>query len=328
MISQFLPQHGNPESMNSQERPPAPLRNPKGNRKPDSSEVAPKDLPPQSSHCLGKVLDGLVRIAAHSTDSTWAALSLLDNDLLLLGSSHGDFPGKIFSRADAGLCNRVLGEGTYVEVSRDRKKKNLTESERVCHMKVDHFAGVPLRSPEGISAGILFVMDQNPKTLSETQIKTLSEIALLAQNLIFQTDCIPTESPKQQPPKTNPMEEAKQNSEPPKPIAGTTTAAPVRNKNDIRSEFELDPVVATLLQEYVPTLMSNVRDMVISHEIGNWEPIRLTAQRIRGTAGMYGFQQISEAAGTLEEAILTGHNGQHLRSLMDELTQLVGRVTV
>jgi len=58
----------------------------------------------------------------------------------------------------------------------------------------------------------------------------------------------------------------------------------------------------------------------------DWESLCRTAHQLKGAAGSYGFELISPCAGRLEAAVRDGEQEEAVRKIIDELTDLCGRV--
>lgn len=71
---------------------------------------------------------------------------------------------------------------------------------------------------------------------------------------------------------------------------------------------EPDPeaIMLELRAEYVTTLDEQVRDLEIAHAAGDVDRVRRLAHRMHGTAGTYGLDAVSAAAGAIEAAIPGG----------------------
>ena len=63
------------------------------------------------------------------------------------------------------------------------------------------------------------------------------------------------------------------------------------------------------------------------HEQSDWEELRRTAHQLKGSAGSYGFAQITPAAAELESALRDGEPQDRVEQLLDAVIALCNRAT-
>lgn len=91
-----------------------------------------------------------------------------------------------------------------------------------------------------------------------------------------------------------------------------------------------DPAIAALLAEartqYVGGLSAKVADLESLITRGAWEEARRAAHKLRGSAGTYGFAEVSAAAGAIEEALIesNGPPDDAVKARVAELVREVG----
>lgn len=76
-----------------------------------------------------------------------------------------------------------------------------------------------------------------------------------------------------------------------------------------------------LLRQYVGNLneqMRQVREALVAED---WRTLALLAHKMRGTAAMYGFPDLAERAGLIEDAVREGQQRDLLAELLDELEE-------
>jgi HPt (histidine-containing phosphotransfer) domain-containing protein len=71
----------------------------------------------------------------------------------------------------------------------------------------------------------------------------------------------------------------------------------------IISEFHDDPDMAELLMEFSESLQETCEKLQQALREGNVEEIRRIGHQLKGSGGGYGYPQITEAGGALEDAI-------------------------
>jgi PAS domain S-box-containing protein len=77
---------------------------------------------------------------------------------------------------------------------------------------------------------------------------------------------------------------------------------------------------ASLTIAYRKALPEKAKDMQRLLERGQFKELAAAAHKLRGSAGMYGFPELSETAGLLEDACTEGQSPDLLRELLAELT--------
>ena len=124
------------------------------------------------------ILDDLVRLAARTCDTTVAAISLIDADRLWLRARFG-LRATELSLGSTACETTILGDTLYeivdARVDPDFAPRGLHVDGREFHF----YAGVPLTTPGGVSIGSLFVLDEQPRRLSQTEAEGLTTLARL-----------------------------------------------------------------------------------------------------------------------------------------------------
>ncbi len=92
----------------------------------------------------------------------------------------------------------------------------------------------------------------------------------------------------------------------------------IKNKN---ADFLSRQLIADLLPEFVEMLEEMLNDLKDAIDTKNQEGIRSISHGLKGTAGMYGFMQISELAAYIEKAS-ADNNYSRMSSLFNQLTSL------
>jgi CheY-like chemotaxis protein/HPt (histidine-containing phosphotransfer) domain-containing protein len=81
-----------------------------------------------------------------------------------------------------------------------------------------------------------------------------------------------------------------------------------------------------LLRQYVSRLSEKVKKMRVAEVAEDRATLAQLAHKTRGSAAMYGFTELSETAGLLEDAAREGQDRTLLRELLDEMDGLVRRI--
>jgi len=104
-------------------------------------------------------------------------------------------------------------------------------------------------------------------------------------------------------------------------MTSTTEAA-----DFIYSEFGGDPDMADLVELYVdemPEKIATFQELAASKD---WDSIRRIAHQIKGSAGGYGFQPITEGAFRLEHAVREESGEAEILEALDELLGMCSRL--
>jgi GAF domain-containing protein len=129
--------------------------------------------------------DRHTRIAAAALDAPIALLTLVDRDRQWYKSHQGfDFSE---SPRDIGFCSHaILQDGPLVvndALTDDRFAENPAV---VGDPRVRFYAGVPLRTSEGVAVGAFCIVDHKPRSLSPAQLKMLQDIARMVEEELEQ----------------------------------------------------------------------------------------------------------------------------------------------
>ncbi len=94
----------------------------------------------------------------------------------------------------------------------------------------------------------------------------------------------------------------------------------------IRSEYADDPDMAELVEQFVEGLPEHLRVIRDSVEASDLEILRRRSHQLKGSAGGYGFPQITQKAAELEKHVKEQADLETLRASVEELTGLLRRV--
>ncbi len=125
------------------------------------------------------ILDDIVRMAARFCDAPFAAISLLDFDRIWLKARHGIKASEV-SVGSTPCETTILGDGVY-ELSDARQDPDFAPNGiHIDGRTLPFYAGAPLTTPGGVSIGSLFVLDLEPRRLSQAEGESLVTLARLA----------------------------------------------------------------------------------------------------------------------------------------------------
>ncbi len=95
----------------------------------------------------------------------------------------------------------------------------------------------------------------------------------------------------------------------------------VPTKPPISSQFEHDADLADLIPMFINDLETRVQELRDAFEAEDLEEVRLVAHKVRGSAGGYGFPDLTDIAGQVEDSIRSGCG---VGEVGEELGELVG----
>jgi CheY-like chemotaxis protein len=87
-----------------------------------------------------------------------------------------------------------------------------------------------------------------------------------------------------------------------------------------------DDEFMAIVREYRESLLVNVEELRQAFGAGDLRRVKALAHRNKGTAGIFGFPELSETAGLLEEAIAENQHVSLLQELVDEFCQCAVRI--
>lgn len=93
----------------------------------------------------------------------------------------------------------------------------------------------------------------------------------------------------------------------------------------IYSEFGADPDLGMLVELFVDEMPVRIRGLRKAFEDRDWALLRRLAHQLKGSAGSYGFGQITPFAATLEQAVASGESAPAIGEQVDRLTDLLQR---
>jgi histidine phosphotransfer protein HptB len=96
-------------------------------------------------------------------------------------------------------------------------------------------------------------------------------------------------------------------------------------RQPLRSQFADDADFHELLDDFVAALPERSRLLVELHSTGLIEELARHAHQLKGAGGGYGFPEISEAGGELQQAC-RGQNAASIDECVTELLALLDRV--
>ena len=124
-------------------------------------------------------LDDIVRLAARTCDASFAAISLLDHDRILLKARFG-LKALELSLSSTPCETTTLGDTVYELPDTAQDPDFTPRGLQIDGRDFRFYAGAPLTTPGGVSIGALFVLDESPRRLTAVQSEALCTLARLA----------------------------------------------------------------------------------------------------------------------------------------------------
>ncbi|MHC8373537.1 sensor histidine kinase [Pseudomonas sp. MDT1-85] len=128
------------------------------------------DTPPDGA------FDRVTAIAARLLDTPIAIVSIVDTDRIWFKSHHGLDANQI--PRNSGLCaSAILQSGPWLVTDARHDPRTLANPLVVGESGLQFYLGVPLHTHDGFNLGTLCVLDRKPRTATQEQIDTLTDLA-------------------------------------------------------------------------------------------------------------------------------------------------------
>lgn len=93
----------------------------------------------------------------------------------------------------------------------------------------------------------------------------------------------------------------------------------------IVSTFASDPMLRELVEMYVEEMPDRIANLERAFAAGDRERLRITAHQIKGAAGSYGFDCLTQSAAALESVVRADRPMEEVRHSLEELLNLCRR---
>ena len=97
-------------------------------------------------------------------------------------------------------------------------------------------------------------------------------------------------------------------------------------KRLLYSSLAGDPDLREIVEMFVDEMPDRLACLLNDLNASNWEGLRRRVHQLKGAAGSYGFEPISQCAAQLDHAIRGGEPEQRVRDALDNLLNLCNRV--
>jgi HPt (histidine-containing phosphotransfer) domain-containing protein len=92
--------------------------------------------------------------------------------------------------------------------------------------------------------------------------------------------------------------------------------------NGLYSRFGTDPDLGELVDLFVAEMPARIESILVRAERRDWESLRRSAHQLKGSAGSYGFSQLTTPAMRLETAIKDQREEALILEMLQELVDL------
>ena len=132
---------------------------------------------------LEETFDGITKLAAFICDVPIALISLVDENRQWFKSRHG--LGATETHRDYAFCAHAIHQQAIFEIPDSRKDERFADNPLVTgDPHVIFYAGHPLEVTDNINVGTLCVIDNRPKSLTESQKQMLSILGRQTEKLL------------------------------------------------------------------------------------------------------------------------------------------------
>jgi len=87
----------------------------------------------------------------------------------------------------------------------------------------------------------------------------------------------------------------------------------------VRSQYASDPVIADLLSIYLDELQQTTNAIMTAFAESNLFEVQRLVHQVRGSAGAYGYPDITQLAGQLDDTLRTGAELMNIEPMTNEL---------
>ena len=95
----------------------------------------------------------------------------------------------------------------------------------------------------------------------------------------------------------------------------------------IYSSLGSDEDLAEIVEMFVDEMPGRVQTLRSQFEQSDWDELRRTAHQLKGSAGSYGFEQITPSAAELETALRDGEPQERIEQTLEALINLCEKAT-
>jgi two-component sensor histidine kinase len=128
-----------------------------------------------------EAFDRITALAARLLGTPVAIMSVVDENRIWFKSHHGLDVDQV--ARDPGLCaSCILQEGPWVVSDARKDPRTLANPLVAGEFGAQFYLGTPLRTPDGFNLGALCVLDFRPRTPTEAEVATLSDLAALVMD--------------------------------------------------------------------------------------------------------------------------------------------------
>jgi GAF domain-containing protein len=128
-------------------------------------------------------LKDIVMLSSHILESPVSLITLIDEDVQWIISNHGIEIEKM--PRETSFCTHAIMQNDIMVVNDALKDPRFVEAPLVKYNPhVRFYAGVPLKSNEGLNVGTLCVFDNQPKSPTDNQLSCLNALAGQVANIM------------------------------------------------------------------------------------------------------------------------------------------------
>lgn len=122
----------------------------------------------------------VTRLAARLLDVPIAAITLIDRNRQWIKSAHG-FDTAETSREVSFCGHTILGDGPFLVQDATLDERFHDNPAVTDDLGLRFYAGIPVKSPEGMNIGALCVIDKKPRELTPNQLEDLKDLAAMVE---------------------------------------------------------------------------------------------------------------------------------------------------
>ena len=106
---------------------------------------------------------------------------------------------------------------------------------------------------------------------------------------------------------------------------GQTMTETSAQTQPVYSKYGDDPDLGELVEMFVDEMPGRLESLKSQFDSSDWDELKRTAHQLKGSAGSYGFDQLSPYAARLEATLLDGETEESIRESLDALVDICSR---
>lgn len=109
---------------------------------------------------------------------------------------------------------------------------------------------------------------------------------------------------------------------------GNTMSYMAASASPLYSTLDADPDLREIVEMFVEEMPDRIAGLLDRTNAADWEGVRRVAHQLKGAAGSYGFEPITQLAAGVEDAVRESRPEDEIRRLVQDLVGLCDRAQI